>query len=550
MELEQLVIAIQSESFTEIDDANVEFKESWAHKDGRDLSALANNIDKKNSYLVIGVTDSGKIVGKNKDWCTKEEHKIGNNLLQHLTPTWSAQIKPIEVRPNEWIIVLIVINPGDLVTWEGQSYILVGTHSRKMVPEEISALVQRMPGADFTKTLKDFDADAPLVMEFAKKTNLAQNEFIFNLNTLNSDQVLSKLDLKNKCAGWILFGKCSARICYYNDDGDIINQDTISGLYTILSDTFLNQIQTWTSRKGAALIGNTASLTIDTPYPIEALREVLANAVAHACFSKESGGIFIELHPTRLSVKNFALRKSRTMSGKWFSRESLISNKLLTSALRFPKATDEAGNGKFKIFRHALEAGKPLPLAEIQEIDERIDRWSVTLYSGEVNKNLLALITTIKERFSQPDEWRLATALVLWKDQPWNEIQCHLDDHFKRIALKIFADPNSPVAQTSNKILLRRWAEASLLGQITKTFTAKEENDWLNFLRSYVEWNGTNGIIEFSEIRTLMGMRATNSENTQLSNLLRRWEALNEVKNIKKGLWMFLKVNANTNANL
>jgi predicted HTH transcriptional regulator len=90
-----------------------------------------------------------------------------------------------------------------------------------------------------------------------------------------------------------LFGNCSYRVVRYNRDGDPISNIKQYGLYHILTDEFLNDIQEWTC----------GQLNIDTePYPKRALKESIANAVAHAAYFESDGDIIIELYPDRIII--------------------------------------------------------------------------------------------------------------------------------------------------------------------------------------------------------------------------------------------------------
>ncbi len=308
-----------------------------------------------------------------------------------------------------------------------------------------------------------------------------------------------------------------------------------------MDDDFIAEIQSWTRKNAADIVGNSSSIVEEMPYPKFAMRETFANAVAHANFAMDNGGILIEVHPDRIVIKNNALRAARNFMGKWFSRDFYVSNKLLMVTLRAAGITDEAGNGKYKIFRSMLEAGKPEPIVHSSEINQYNDKWSVTLYSVPPDKHLLGLIERIKVVFPQSECWRLATAIVLWRDQTWGKIFEKLDPHYQRIANKLQQSKDSPFFIYNDQVILKRWAKVALQGQISMKFTPTEEQMWKQFLSGIAKDMNPHGVIEFSEIRTMLGLSSTGSENAFLSNLLKRWEDEGVVKRKeKKGQWKFL----------
>ncbi len=198
---------------------------------------------------------------------------------------------------------------------------------------------------------------------------------------------------------------------YFDADGNLKHQTEIKGLLRLLDPEFVESIQSWTRKNAASLIGHSLQLTEEVPYPTEALREVLANAVAHSSYHRDSGGIRIEMHPNRLVVRNVAPAENEAFLGKWFSRASHVKNRSLMTVLRMARLVDEAGNGKLKIFRHMMESGKPLPRAEGQKIDAQTVNWSITLYSHQPSPEVLNLIARVKTETPDPDVGRLQRLL-------------------------------------------------------------------------------------------------------------------------------------------
>lgn len=134
------------------------------------------------------------------------------------------------------------------------------------------------------------------------------------------------------------------------------------------------------------------------PYPPEALREVLANAVAHALYQRNQGEIIVDLFPDRFSVKNNALIEAKAFSKQWFARQTHVKNKLLMSTLRVAKISDELGSGNTwsdiqeKLDEHykkiAIEVVKS-DSSPVLVIDNRflLKRWANIALTGQQTKS-------------------------------------------------------------------------------------------------------------------------------------------------------------------
>lgn len=120
--------------------------------------------------------------------------------------------------------------------------------------------------------------------------------------------------------------------------------------------------------------------------------------------------------------------------------------------LRIPRITDEQGSGKIRVFRSMLEAGKREPVASFEDLGD-YGKWSVTLFNEESNVATKNLADEIKPHFEDKDQWRIATALLLWQDYKWSKIETFLDDHYKYIAAQMFKNDHAPVFKYDDKYI-------------------------------------------------------------------------------------------------
>lgn len=537
---EQLITQLE-QGKTEPNFIGVDFKQSWQSRHGEDISAIANEPSLARGWLVVGLDDKGN-PRPNTDsaWLKNTEEVVSSQIRNKLSPSWAVKtIVGHKIKGAECLLIEIT-NPGDVVRWDDVAYKLIGTTSSPMKPHEVLELSLNLPGADFSKAKYESNYDPSLVMQFASKVIEATGDE-FNLDTekMSSDNILQKLNVYSMNSAGILFGEFQCRIVRFDLDGDILDQSTRMGLYNILSDQFIEYIQSWTRKEGTTIRGSSASAPEELPYPVKALREILANAVAHALYQKHQGDIVVELHPNRITVRNNCNLEAKAFVNKWFSRVYKTTNKHLTNLLRVPRITDEQGSGKIRIFRHMLEAGKREPIIEFVEYGD-YGRWSISLYNDEADQALIKLYARIKENFSTPDECRMAQALLLWRKKRWSEILSYLDENYRLIAENVMESRHSPVLKIDDHLFTKRWASIALEGQITKKLTEAEKSSLKHVLNIVSYRSNREGYISAEDARQFIGLSNTTAEATQLARLFSEWKSKGIVKYIKKGQWQFL----------
>jgi len=536
---EQLIERLSNNQAQEHLVVGLELKSSWSQDHGKDLSALANQESFEGGWVVIGIDDTGHPSGRDAAWLKKTEEQVSQHILQFLAPYWAVRSTRGHAVPKGHILVLDVINPGEVVEWNGRAFKVSGTISTEMTPDEELKLSLRLPGEDYSRTEWTGDPNGALVLEYARKVRENRpDEEGKKLDALSPSDILSKLSLNSKTAAGILFGDYRYRIVHFDQRGDVLDQRDGAGLYGMLTDAFVEGLQSWTRKAGTVVRGSSTSVVEELPYPPRALREVLANAVAHAFYARDQGNIVVEARPDRLTISNNCAIESKAFVEKWFSRESCVRNKLLMVTLRIAGVTDELGSGKSRIFRQMIESGRREPIIEFAELN-RYGRWSVTLYNEETSSHIQNLISRLKECFSDSDKWRISVALVLWRDKSWAEIENRLDQHYQRVALEVIRDEQSPVIVVGNEIFLRRWAQIALTGQTSRRFTVGEEEQIKSILKAFAFDGARNGHFANEDARRIIGLSNSQSEIVQLSNLFRKWASKDEIQQVKRGQWKF-----------
>ena len=376
-----LLEKLSSRQLTE--NENVEFKSQWYQGYGKSISAIGNEED--GGWLIVGIDDKGSLLGKNSGWIKKQEANIENHISQYLEPNSTAQSISVETVNNKKFILIEIINPKAVVSWNGKFYKRVGSRTEEMTPGEKQELELKRPGLDFSSFDYKGKINSSLVLDFAKFLKNGSEDWV----KLSADNVLSKLNIKDKNVSGILFGGFSFRVAHYNQESELTDQDEKEGLYSLLKEDFIQHIQSWTRTKGISLIPGSLSITEEKPYPDSVLREVLVNAVAHSAFEKQEGEITVELYRNRIKISNHCSAKATAFISKKFSQGHFSYNPFLMKILRKAKFSDEFGTGKNKIFKYMIESGRREPLFEYQKISDNYGIWSATIYNEQPNKNFL-----------------------------------------------------------------------------------------------------------------------------------------------------------------
>ena len=144
------------------------------------------------------------------------------------------------------------------------------------------------------------------------------------------------------------------------------------------------------------------------------------------------------------------------------------------------------------------------------------------------------------------DKYKIAIALVLWKDKALTEIFSYLDEYHAKLITEILSSKDSPFLlyakkskqQADKKILLKRWVQVQLEGQESKIFSSAEENTFKEILQHYAYQDNRQGYITNKEARGLVGLSDSQSEVVQLSKIFQHWEKSGFMKREKKrGYW-------------
>lgn len=533
-DLSDLVVELRARTLVEHRHNNVELKESWQEHHGRKISALANRLENASSFLVIGVTDTGEALGRNESWAKQVEQVVSQHLNQYLDPVQACRSVECLDTGGGWLVAIICHNPGAVVYWHGTAYKSAGTTLQELRPEEVLELTIKLPGlTDFSRQPWTGPVDDSLVALYANAVATKQDDPSLSARRgLTSDQLLVRLNLLGRNVTRILFGDCSYRVVLYDTEGVPTQNVKVRGLVDLLAGAFVERVQGW----ARVQLGTPDS----EPFPQLALKEALANAVAHAAYFESDGDLTIEVYPELICLSNLCLPESRYFANKWFSRSRYTVNNLLMESLRLGGFVDELGRGKNLIFRESIAAGKKPPQVTVERAG-RYDRWRLFLYGGTRDPVQLRLLRRIQEIYPDPHKALIAYALVLWRNETVGEIRQFVDGDSAPLFVEVLGDLNGPIFywKDRDQVVLRRWARVLLdEGKDSKTLTASEETDLFD-LAYDIHTRYHHGLFTPRDLRKLAAMGETASERSATSNLLNKWTIEEKVRKVRKGVYEF-----------
>lgn len=534
--IDEVLIEIKNENLREHKFTNVELKRSWDNKYGEKISALANKLGNEPSWMVIGIENNGKLAEQSEHWAIEAEEKISQHININLDPVQAcAGMKIIEIK-GSWIIIIKIVNPGAVVNWNHKAYKRTGTTSQIMKPEEMMELTIQLPGlTDFSKQKWSGDINRDLTDSFIRNLHEIREDISFDRTSMNFDDYFRTIKIKDTNTIKILFGDCKYRVVFYDKEEEPVKNENRFGLYGILTDSFIKELQTW------------ACFSVDNPFPPRALREALANAVAHSSYFENDGDIIIEVFLDKIMISNICLRESLYFANRWFSRSHKTINGLLMETLRLAGLVDELGRGKNLIFSDSIKEGKRPPFVAFEKAG-KYERWRLTIYGGTTNKVQLKLYNRIKELYPNEQKALIAYALILWREEPVSTIRNYIDCDSVPVFAEVLKDLNGPIFyyQKDDKIVLNRWARIVLEeGKDSKSFTVAEEEQLYNFAYD-IQTKYHDGFMTSKEFRDLAHMGDTRSEITLCSILLKKWVNAGKLNKVKKGTYKFIKKVART----
>ncbi|MBA7516059.1 hypothetical protein ES705_08104 [subsurface metagenome] len=350
----------------------VELKPSLSQSD-RIVATVAAMANKTGGKIIVGISSSGKIIGIEIGKDTVE--KLTNKITQNTDPPVYPKIS-IETMDSKNVIIIEVSESQDhLVLAFGRPYKRVGKSTIKMSKEKYERSIlekhketlrfdsqinkrAQMKNIDsdkvvaFVKKAKterglDINADAPLE-EIMSRLKLTQDNRLTNsaLLLFGRNPQNFCLQAEVKCVRFKGTGVTGTMIDMKDIDGNIIDQlvevekfifDHIS-LTSWIEDGKLERQEKW-------------------EYPPKAIREALANALAHRDY-RSSSKTQVRIFDDRIEFWNPGrLPEGWTVETLKEKHESKPFNPLIAKAFFWIKYIEEVGTGTNKIIEWCKDWG-------------------------------------------------------------------------------------------------------------------------------------------------------------------------------------------------
>lgn len=374
--------------------------------------------------IFIGISTSGRLLGVQVGKDTIEN--LANQISQHTDPKVHPRIITKAIN-NKHVIIIDVKESHDKLTLAfGRPYIRVGKSTMKMSKDEYERLIiEKHKGRLYfdeliCKDAKITDISKEKLWTFVKKAK-EQRGLNIDRETPVPD-ILRKLKLmkggKLTNAAILLFGKDTqafflqaelkaVRFKGADETVPMLDFKTIGGDAIMLLEKAESFIYDHIPMK-AWIESGKLQRQEKWLYPPDAIREALANALAHRDYAS-SGKVQVRIFDDRLEIWNPGLLPSQLTVEKLKGKhDSIPRNPLIAKAFFWIKFAEDVGSGTSKIVQWCKGWGLPEPTYEEAggsfvttfhnpKQDEGIQRSSEKGSENSTEKSSEKIIAAIKE---------------------------------------------------------------------------------------------------------------------------------------------------------
>lgn len=347
----------------------IEWKESWKDDCLQEICAFANA---QGGSLFIGIDNTGGVVGITEKACKKLTEDLPNKVLSKL-----GIVVDVNTREKNGVTYLeIAVAPASCpVCCDGRYYYRSGSTCQLLTGNALNSFLTRKTGfrwEDITLDRVDLaDLDEESFRSFRtlalrnrritpEDAALPRAELLQRLNLVDDDGRLKRaaiLLFHRTPERW--FAGAWVKIGFFANDADILYQDEVHGSLIMQAERVIDLIYTKYLR---APITYEGVVRVERyPFPREAVREALYNALIHSDYSSNVP-IQIRVYDHRLEISNKA-----QLPPDW-TAETLLSkhvsnplNPLLAGTFFRAGFVESWGRGIEKICRECTQYGNPSP---------------------------------------------------------------------------------------------------------------------------------------------------------------------------------------------
>ena len=362
---------------------NIEYKQSWHDDYLKWVCGFANAIG---GVIYIGRNDAGNVVHLT-DYARLLED-IPNKIRNAMGIICDVQLHDEEEKKY----ISIKVNPYSVaVSLRGRYYYRSGSTKMELTGVELNEFLLKKAGKTWDDVIEEGatvrDIDDASVAKFIEDSK--EKGRMPDTNDLSTFQILEKLKLtegeKLKRAAIIMFGKDPMRFYpniqvkigrFGTDAADLKFHEVLEGNIVQL----LHEVQVQLNYKFLTRpISFEGFQRVEKDqYPIQALREMLLNALVHRTYMGAT--IQMRVFDDKLSIWNEGLLPfGLSLEDLKSDHNSRPRNPLIANACFFAGYIDTWGRGTLKIINACKEAGLPEP--ETKEMNGGVE---VTIFLSEV----------------------------------------------------------------------------------------------------------------------------------------------------------------------
>ena len=382
---------------------------------GRDISALANGaalMDKDMAYFIWGIDDeTHEIVGTNYNLhnLKKGNQELENWLRYLLSAHADFEYKTVIMERKTVGVIVIRAAMNLPVTFEKQEYIRVGSYTKLLreYPAIQSRLWNKLQNQKFEEQIAKKDLSTEAVLDllhyevYFKLLNMPlphqSNEV---LNYLETDEIVIKQDnglysitnlgailLAKKITDFPRVARKVLRIIQYEGKNKLYRlreNPPETGGYAVVFEDIMRYIHALVPAKETIENGLRKKQAV---YAIEAIREIVANALIHQDFSITGAGPMVEIFSNRIEITNPGrplIDVFRIVDTPPRSR-----NEKLSALMRRMRICEESGTGWDKSVIACELMQLPAPRMDIYEESTKVTLLSETKFSDLSTKDRL-----------------------------------------------------------------------------------------------------------------------------------------------------------------
>ena len=333
-------------------------REMPAHADlARTAAAFANDAG---GELIIGIDDSRQVIGVPEEKLSSIEEQVSSIIFDRCSPAILPEISYQSIGDKNIVRVQVYrgSSPPYYVKREGKeqgTYIRVGSHTRRATPEMIAELELRGRNMSFDssiirdKTSKELDITTFRALYEEKVQEPLDDQALRKLELIRSVQdvyyptnamvLLSDDALRHKL---FPYAKIECARFKGTTASEFLDQKSITGSISTQAeqayDFILRHINKSAQVQGVYTVQR-------WEYPIEAIREVLRNAVVHRQYSLSSMDIKVAVYDDMIEITSPGLLPPGIDYAAMRSRQSDARNRVIAPVFKKLGIIDQWGNG-------------------------------------------------------------------------------------------------------------------------------------------------------------------------------------------------------------